>query len=71
MQLYLYLLRVAEKVTNGDFATDSDWSLKVQDGLYQVEWLQIADGTQSANTDLSQNITTDTGKQYKITSYCI
>ena len=26
MQLYLYLLRVLKLVTNGDFATDTDWT---------------------------------------------
>ena len=55
----------SEKVTNGDFATDSDWSKGT--GWTISGGTANCDGTQSGNTDLSQNITTDTGKQYKIT----
>tara|TARA_B110000046_G_scaffold175440_1_gene200115 strand:+ start:406 stop:1875 length:1470 start_codon:yes stop_codon:yes gene_type:complete len=55
----------AELVDNKDFATDSDWSKGT--GWTISGGTANCDGTQSGNTDLSQNITTDTGEQYKIT----
>jgi len=55
----------SELVTNGDFATDSDWTKGT--GWTISGGTASCDGSQSGNTDLSQNITTDASKQYKIT----
>lgn len=55
----------SELVTNGDFATDSNWTKGT--GWTISGGTASCDGSQSGNTDLSQNITTDASKQYKIT----
>ena len=55
----------SELITNGDFSTDASWTKGT--GWTISGGSANCDGTQSGNTDLSQNITTDTGKQYKIT----
>ena len=55
----------AEEVTNGDFATDSDWVKGT--GWAISGGTANCDGSQSGNTDLTQIIATSVGKQYKIT----
>jgi hypothetical protein len=55
----------SELVTNGDFSADASWTKGT--GWTISGGTASCDGSQSGNTDLSQNITTDTGKQYKIT----
>jgi len=55
----------SELITNGDFATDSDWTKGA--GWSIADGVATSDGTQSANSDLTQNLATETGKQYQIT----
>ena len=53
-----------ELVTNGDFATDSDWIKGVGWSINSGE--SSCDGTQTGNTNLYQSITFETGKIYQV-----
>ena len=55
----------SELITNGGFDTDSNWSKGT--GWTITNGKLNCDGSQSGNTDCSQNITTQSSKIYKIT----